>query len=437
MLTYQAIKHNTKEEILSYGLIGIEFEFYSNMTPEKTVDSFKTLLNKKIRLEEEAHSDFKPTEKEFKIEKDFSGGAGMMELVTGAVSYEEGRNIIIKVLKWIEENGYTNEKCSIHLNLSFDPEKTEKPGLISKMDPLKFVLDFNEKEVYKLFPNREETVYAKSIKWVMPKIEANYFNGQYINSHVFDFGKEKYYGVNFEKLQLGYLEFRYIGGKDYEKKISNILYLLDRFFIQLWSSANSGKYTDLNLVELKKILAKNNPYIEILKDWRNIEKHFKDVKIYVDLMATPQVMDIHWPRIKNQVIKILSHGGMRKGQINYDSDLSRVQVKDAKLTHCFGLSYLDFVDCEISGTLEACDFFRCILKNVNAVRCNLYQGTSVSESKLESCYTNQSVEVTNSFVFKWDTVFKGKMIGGIFRHGKISKEATFDKTEVIQSKKIN
>lgn len=437
MLTYQAIKHNTKEEILSYGLIGVEFEFYSDKTAEKTVESLQALLGKKIRLEEEAHSDFQPTRKEFKIEKDFSGGAGMMELVTGAVPYDEGRNIIIKVLKWIEENGYTNEKCSIHLNLSFDPKKTEKPGLISKMDPLKFVLDFNEKEVYKIFPNRESTVYAKSIKWIMPKIEANYFNGQYINSHVFDFGKEKYYGVNFEKLQLGYLEFRYIGGKDYEKQTSNILYLLDRFFIQLWSSANSSSYSDLNLIELKKILSKNHPFIDILKDWRNIEKHFKEIKFYVDLTSNEKILDLYWPKVKTQVVKLLSHSGLEKGQINYDSDLGRVQVRDGKLNYCFGLKDFDFVDCEISGTLERCDFFRCTLKNANVIRCNLYQGTSVSESKLESCYTNHSVEVKNSFVFKWDSVFKGKMIGGIFRHGKIGKHATFDKTEIVQSKKIN
>ena len=70
MLTYQAIKHNTKEEILSYGLIGVEFEFYSDKTAEKTVESLQALLGKKIRLEEEAHSDFQPTRKEFKIEKD-------------------------------------------------------------------------------------------------------------------------------------------------------------------------------------------------------------------------------------------------------------------------------------------------------------------------------------------------------------------------------
>ena len=121
-------------------------------------------------------------------------------------------------------------------------KKLNSPEFIQRMDPLKFILDFNEEEVYKMFPNRKNSVYAKSIKWCVPKIEASYFNGQQINPKSFDFPKEKYYGVNFEKLSLGYLEFRYIGGKDYQKKTSNVLYLLDRFLFQLWHSSKNKTF---------------------------------------------------------------------------------------------------------------------------------------------------------------------------------------------------
>jgi hypothetical protein len=436
MLTYQSIKENTKEEILSYGLVGIEFEFYSNLSPEKTGKAFEKLTDKKIRVEDEAHSDFVPTDKEWKLEKDMSGGAGLLELVTGPVKYKSSRKVIIDVLKWIEENGYTTSKCSIHLNVSFDTELTQKPGLISQMDPLKFVLNFNEGEVYKLFPNRKNSVYAKSIKWIMPRTEANYFNGQHVNPHIFDFGKEKYYGVNFEKLQKGYLEFRYLGGKDYEKKTSNILYLLDRFFVQLWYAANEEEYTDLNLVELKKILARNFKFVEILKDWRNIKKHFKDIDLFVDLKNNEKIIDLQWPKIKQGVVRLLTHGGLESGVINYDSDIGRVQVKEGELLLCFNLENYDFIDCKVGGLLSFCDFFRSQLESTYLTRCNLYQGTSAIDSKIDACYINHSVEVKNSYVMAWDSVFKGKMIGGIFRHGKIGKEATFDNVEIVQSKKI-
>jgi len=437
MLTYQITKHKSKEDILQDSLVGIEFEFYSDKELEDIRGEISTLLGKKIRLEGKAHSDFVPTKDEYKLEPDMSGGKGLIELITAPIPYSVARNTIIKVLGWIQENGYTTSKSSIHLNLSFDPKKTGKSNLISKMDPLKFILGFNETEVYKLFSNRKDSVYAKSIKWIMPKIDHNYYEGQNINPHVFHFAVEKYYGVNFQKLQQGYLEFRYIGGKDYEKKTTNILYLLDRFILQMWAIANQEKYTDLNLIELKRILNRNHKFTEILKDWRRLKDFYPEINLYVDLKDNEKIIDMYWPKILMEVLRLISHGGLVKGDINYDSDLSRVQVRNGSLPFCFELNNYDFVDCELSGSLSFCDIFRCQIKTASLKRCNLYQGTSVEDSKVESCYTNQTCEVKNSYVFQWDSVFKGKMVGGIFRHGQISKEAEFDGTEIITSKKIN
>ena len=171
MLTYQITKHKSKENILQDSLVGIEFEFYSDKELEDVRSEISTLLSKKIRLEGKAHSDFVPTKDEYKLEPDMSGGKGLIELITAPIPYNIARNTILKVLAWIQENGYTTDKCSIHLNLSFNSKKTGKPNLISKMDSLKFVLGFNETEVYKLFPHREKSVYAKSVKWIMPKID--------------------------------------------------------------------------------------------------------------------------------------------------------------------------------------------------------------------------------------------------------------------------
>jgi hypothetical protein len=112
----------TDSEILQKGLVGVEFEFYSNISLQDTAKQLGEFLGKKIRIETKHKSDFAPTQKEFKIEPDMSGGAGLMELITGALPYSEGRMIIIKVCNWIEENGYTTDRSSIHLNLSFDSQ---------------------------------------------------------------------------------------------------------------------------------------------------------------------------------------------------------------------------------------------------------------------------------------------------------------------------
>jgi len=142
MLTYQITKHKSKGDILQDSLVGVEFEFYSDKELKDVRREVSALIGKKIRLEDRAHSDFIPTENEYKMEPDMSGGKGLIELITAPMPYNVARNTIIKVLGWVQENGYTTKKSSIHLNLSFDPKKTNQRGLISKMDPLKFILGF-------------------------------------------------------------------------------------------------------------------------------------------------------------------------------------------------------------------------------------------------------------------------------------------------------
>ena len=48
--------------------IGFEFEFFSKEDINETRLSLSNALNKKIRIEEKAHSDFVPTDEVYKLE---------------------------------------------------------------------------------------------------------------------------------------------------------------------------------------------------------------------------------------------------------------------------------------------------------------------------------------------------------------------------------
>ena len=148
------------QSVLNSSQIGIEFEFYSNLGLKETQKQLSELLGRKIQLEDKAHSDFQPSAEVFKMEPDMSGGKGLIELVTGAMPYRNARLVIIRMLKWIRENGYTTDRSSIHLNMSFNPDFLENPNMISRMNILKFILDFDEARVYKYFPEREGSTYA-------------------------------------------------------------------------------------------------------------------------------------------------------------------------------------------------------------------------------------------------------------------------------------
>ena len=429
-------KDSTREQILNASLCGVEFEFYSKLGLEETTKQLSTLLGRPIRIEQKAHSDFQPTDKEFKIEPDMSGGKGLMELVTGAMPYRNARILAIKVLKWVRENGYTSERSGIHLNISFDKDYLEDKNMISNMNTLKFILEFNEEQVYKMFPDRRGSVYARSIKWVMPKRESFFFDENNISINNYTFPSTKYFGINFEKKLKNYLEFRYLGGKGYENKQDAIFYLWDSFVWQVWRSCSSSRFTEENKLELKRILNKNEKYVEALRDHKTISENFKDIHVLVDLQDVPQIVELYWPKIKEQIVALLAEGSMQEGLINYDSDIGKVQVKDGKFIAAFDLKGYDFVNCEINGVIEQCDLFGCDVDASSLKRCNLFQGTNVKESKIESCYVHGSCTLTNSYVFGRDGIFKGKMVGGIFREGMTSGNYRFEDTEVVVSKKI-
>tara|TARA_B100001057_G_scaffold456374_1_gene503712 strand:+ start:1469 stop:2779 length:1311 start_codon:yes stop_codon:yes gene_type:complete len=430
-------RSSSRQSVLNASQIGVEFEFYSNLELEETKKSLSELLNRKIQLEEKAHSDFQPSAEVFKMEPDMSGGKGLIELVTGAMTYRSARIVIQKMLRWIEKNGYTNDRASIHLNMSFNADYLEDRDMITHMSILKFILEFDEARVYKYFPNREHSTYAKSIKWIMPKHEAFYYNEDLISSDNFTYANTKYYGINFEKAQKNYLEFRYLGGENYEKRTDDILHLAEMFIMSVWKSCNNPKFTPENKIELKRILEKNRPLVEMLKDHKAVNKYWRQINILVDLTDNEQVINVQWNRFKHKVLELLANGAMESGVINYDSDYGTVQIKDGVFKTAYLLNGFEFINCELSGNIENSSIYGGKIEGAQCLRSQFYQGCELKDSKVESSYVHGSCTLTNCYVFGRDGIFKGKMVGGIFREGGIGPHARFEDTEIVVSTKIN
>ena len=116
--------------------IGFEFEFMSSFTRDEIADKIGEDLGKKVKVFRKYHSKFSPTRDIFKLEPDFSGGLKMVELITGPMDYFEAIPVLIRILKWIDENGYTTEKSALQFGLSFD--RLKYPSLVDfrELNPL-------------------------------------------------------------------------------------------------------------------------------------------------------------------------------------------------------------------------------------------------------------------------------------------------------------
>jgi len=416
--------------------IGLEFEFFANEGIDDVKRSLSNTLNKRIQIEEKAHSDFTPSDEVFKLEPDNSGGTGMIELVTGPMPFVESKLIIAKTLKWIRENGSTNERCSIHINIAFDGKKLGTPTNISSLDIGKFVLNFNENKIYEAFPNRKDSVYAKSIKFIVPLSGMTQPSPEKILWKNYMFVSEKYYGVNFSKLPKNYIEFRYLGGKDYEKKYNTIMDLTEHFVVSLYETLMYPQYTNNDLKQLDAVLEKHSGIVESYKDYQAFKKRFPRIKLMVDLQTYDQIVETFYPKMREEIFKLLTLAGLKEGLINYDADTGKMQLKNAELMQCFEIKGIDIVDCKIQGNILNCDIFSSELINSSLFESNLFGATDAADCKIEDSYVSKNVMCKDSYVFGPKGVFSGEMEGGIFRKGRATKLAKFENTEIIEIEKI-
>jgi len=416
--------------------IGLEFEFFANEGLDEVKRSLSNALNKRIQIEETAHSDFTPSSETFKLEPDNSGGTGMIELVTGPMPFVESKLIIAKTLKWIRENGSTNERCSIHVNVAFDGKKLGTPTNVSSLDIGKFVLNFNEDKIYEAFPNRKDSVYAKSIKFIVPLSGMTQPSPEKISWKNYMFVSEKYYGVNFSKLPKNYIEFRYLGGKDYEKKYNTIMDLTEHFVISLYETLMYPQYTDKDIKQLDAVLEKHSGIVESYKDYQTFKKKFPKIKLMVDLKTYDQIVETFYPKMREEVFNLLTLAGLKEGLINYDADTGRMQLKNAELMRCFEIKGVDIVDCKVQGNILNCDIFSSELINSSLFESNLFGVTDAADCKIEDSYVSKNVMCKDSYIFGPRGVFSGEMEGGIFRKGRATKMARFENTEIIEIEKI-
>ena len=437
----RAKKVYAKTEILDAARVGLEFEFYSSMEVVETARDIAKYLKKRVvvpmamsSIKEPKplyHSPVQPSSTIFKLEPDYSGGKKMCELVTGPLDYSEARDVIIKVFEWIQSNGYTTERCSIHANISLDPNKIPTRVEIPMMNIVKFIMSFEESRVYEVFPKRKDSVYARSIKELHPNAIIFYTPKTDISRNVLEVPDEKYYGVNFLKAEKGYLEYRYMGGENYERKTKKILDLIDYFIENLYEVLNfDGNFNGEDKKFFKSLMERQQKLYEGFVKYSAFKKNFPKIEVGVDMRNDDQILETFWPVIKDQLYKILMTSGITKGTFNFDTDVSVLQIRNTKLKNVVARD-VEIVDCEVEGVIERCTFYSSTIKNSRIVDCK-----PVKNNKFISCKIGETpLHITNvcddCFIENKKFPINCAVNGGVIRNGEIGKLAKISSETMI------
>jgi hypothetical protein len=359
----------------------------------------------------------------------------MTEFITGPLPYFEAIAILIKTLKWIDLNGYTDKKCAFQFGVSVDTSIFPEVPPVSQLNPLKFILGFDENIIYKRFPERMGSLYAKSIKRILP---ANKFvdpsNISFIDKNLFEVPVEKNMGINFTKLQDGYFEVRYLGGKDYQKKYSSIKEILDyiiTYTVQTLKFNNSFSENDLKILKmfLSEIYKNSSTFI----DPDTFQKNYPHLNIMVDLKSDPQIVRTFFLTIREILYDIIVDNGIKEGMINYDSSLGKFQLKDVKTTRAYLLKDYDILNSEIAGNILDCRLFSCDLNDCAIEDCDLVTNNEIKRSKIMYSDIMFSNVVHETYIDNKEKEINCEVFGGIIRSGYIGKLATISpETEIVK-----
>jgi len=410
---------------LKNSMIGMEFEFYM-----KELSFYKTLeiLNQelapvKIHGFREYHPDFTTNVNEFCLTPDLSGGSNMCELITGPLDYHMAKYYLVKIVKFIQKYGYTNEKSSIHFNISFkDKEKN-----LNDLNILKLILNIDEDEVYRCYPSRKGNIYAKSVKKLIPYKEYDFFNIPIsVVKNNLRTPNDKYYGINFlhinKEKKNQRLEFRYIGGKDYEKNIGQLIYFMDRFIIDVYNSINSN-FTTEDTEKLSNYLEENISLFKNFSKYDNFITDFPTIQLQVDQNGTYDVVSAYYQKIFNKIHDIIDGTeDLKECIINYVSSTQVIEIVDAKIKSTSILKGHDLVNCTVEGIYDECLFIGSQITNSQLSKSKL-QHCDVTNSKVLNCKVEQSTITGCYFMSGY---LDGDMIGGVFRSGELGPYATMD-----------
>lgn len=408
---------------LNKARVGFEFEFYM-----RDLSFYKTLelLNKelspvKVHGFRQYHSGFKPDDKNFKIEPDLSGGSNMVELVTGPMDYNDSKFYLIKILNFIQKYGYSNDKSSIHFNISFKDDKD-----LNDLNVLKLILNTDENEIYRFFPSRKGNIYAKSVKNIIPFKEYDFFNIPIdsIKNNII-LPDNKYFGINFlhinDDKENQRVEYRYIGGTNYESNIGNIVYFLDRFILDCYNSIDIG-FNQSDADKLEIYLEENINKFKSFSKYDNFIVEFPTIQIQIDQNNMYELVSSYFGKIYEKLYDLIEGTeNLKDCIINYITATQKMEIVDGEIKGSLTLTGYEYVNCRImEGIFEYSNFYGCEINN-SQLSTSKIEASDVLGSKVLSCRVENS-SLTNCYFM--NGVLNGDMNGGVFRSGELGPYAT-------------
>lgn len=421
------------DSITGNSLIGFEIKGVFKKDEDELMLLLSPVLNREILFSNIEYKLLEPTDNNAVLIKD---GDDFI-IKTPLYNYFESIYIIPKLFDFLHDNLDKNEQNYVYLKLGFNDSVN-----LSNLNVTKFVLNFNEKFILDNIVDLTKNGSIEKISDFKPSSIENcsstiqkQLDGLKYNSDV-----DSNYGIDFGNIKLGYIVLKYLSDIDYNKKKDDILKCINHTIITLHNSSTILEY---NEDELKKIEKYNEDFDSFSKAFGCYElfhEKYKSINLTVDLDEDRSNINLIFPSIKDKLFNLVICNNIKQATVNYDSDVSRLQIKDVDLVKCYHLEGIDIVDCDIRNcNIKKCDIYDSEIEDSFINDCNLFGYSDCSESKFKNCFISNNIKLNNSVVFGSLGKFAGIINSGSIKNTTVitSMADIGDKVKKFNINEIN
>ena len=218
------------------------------------------------------------------------------------------------------------------------------------------------------------------------------------------------------------LEFRYIGGKDYEKNIGQLIYFLERFIINTYDSLDSD-FNSEDINKLEEYLEENILNYKNLSSYDNFITDFPTIQIQIDQEHAYDVVSAYYDKIYTKLYNIIEGTeDLKECIINYVTTNQTMEVVDANIKGTSTIKGYELINCNVEGIFDDCFFIGTNITNSQVSKSKL-KHSDAENTKVLNCYVEAS-KLTNCYFM--EGYLNGDMVGGVYRSGKLGPYATMD-----------
>ena len=421
------------DSIAGNSLIGFEIKGTFKKEEDELLLLLSPILNREMLYSNIEYKLLEPTDKNAVLVKD-----GYEYIIkTPLYNYFEAIYIISKLFEFLHSNLDKNEHNYVYLKIGFNDNVS-----LSNLNVTKFILNFNEKFILDNIVDLTKNGSIEKLSDFKPSSIENcsstiqkQLDGLKYNDDV-----DNSYGVDFGNIKLGYITLKYLSDIDYNKKKDDILKCINHTIITLHNASTVVEYNEDELKRIEKYNEDFDAFSKAFGCYELFHEKYKGIKLTVDLDDERGNINLVFPSIKDKLFNLVICNNIKQATINYDSDISRLQIKDIDLVKCYHLEGIDIVECDIRNcNVKKCDIYDCEIEDSFINDCNLFGYSNCIGSKFKNCFISNNIKLDDCNVFGALGKFAGILNSGTIKNTTVitSMADIGDKVKKLNINEIN